>query len=274
MRLGGKTAIVTGAGSGIGRTIAERFIEEGARVLLVGRRLETLTETAEQLGGLSDGVKVQPADVSIGADCRAVADVALQAWGRIDILVNNAAVDHEVAFIEMSEEEWDEVLDINLKGPFLMSQAAARSMVGSGGGSIIHISSIDHFAANGLYSSYNVSKNGMMGLSRCMAVELAGANIRSNVVSPGATDTEMIARAAGTNLMGYMRTTFDRVPMRRLITTREIANACVFLASDDSSGMTGAEMVVDGGAIANMYMFETIPDFPAERAPAISAVSA
>jgi NAD(P)-dependent dehydrogenase (short-subunit alcohol dehydrogenase family) len=268
MRLAGKTAIITGAGSGIGRSIAERFVQEGARIMLLGRTLSTLQETAEMLA--AEQPMVRSCDVSIAADCRHVVDAALDAWGHIDVLVNNAAVDKEVSFLEMSEEAWDEVLDINLKGPFLMSQAVARSMVGTGGGSIIHISSIDHFAANGLYSSYNVSKNGMMGLSRCMAVELAGANIRSNVVSPGATDTEMIARAAGSNLMDYMRSRFDRVPMRRLITTTEIAHACVFLGSDESSGMTGAEMVVDGGAIANMYMFETIPDFPAERAATLS----
>jgi NAD(P)-dependent dehydrogenase (short-subunit alcohol dehydrogenase family) len=267
MRLKGKTAIVTGAGSGIGQAIAERFAEEGAALVLNGRRVETLLQTRDRLTGTGADVIVQPGDVSVRSDCQSVVEAASRAWGRIDILVNNAAVDHEMAFIDMSEEDWDQVIDINLKGPFLMSQAAARAM-GAKGGSIIHISSIDHFAANGLYSSYNVSKNGLMGLSRCMAVELAGRGIRSNVVSPGATDTEMMARAAGPEMMDYMRAHFDRVPMRRLLATREIAQACLFLASDESSGMTGAEVVVDGGAVANMYMFETIPDFPAERAAA------
>ncbi len=270
MRLKGKTAIVTGAGGGIGRAVAQRFAEEGATIILNGRRVEPLLETRDLLTDRGAEVVVQPGDVSVRSDCQSVVEAALRAWGRIDILVNNAAVDQEVAFIDMSEEAWDEVIDINLKGPFLMSQAAARVMAAAEGGSIIHISSIDHFAANGLYSSYNVSKNGLMGLSRCIAVEMAGRNIRSNVVSPGATDTEMIARAAGPELMGYMRERFDRVPMRRLIATREIAQACLFLASDESSGMTGAELVVDGGAVANMYMFETIPDFPADRAAAVN----
>jgi NAD(P)-dependent dehydrogenase (short-subunit alcohol dehydrogenase family) len=271
MRLKGKTAIVTGAGSGIGRAVAERFAEEGATMVLNGRRVEPLLETRDRLASMGAEVIVQPGDVSVRSDCHSVIEAARLAWGRIDVLVNNAAVDQEVAFIDMSEEDWDRVIDINLKGPFLMSQAAARVMGAAEGGSIIHISSIDHFAANGLYSSYNVSKNGLMGLSRCIAVEMAGRNIRSNVVSPGATDTEMMARAAGAELMDYMRERFDRVPMRRLVATREIAQACLFLASEESSGMTGAELVVDGGAVANMYMFETIPDVPAEGAAAPSS---
>jgi NAD(P)-dependent dehydrogenase (short-subunit alcohol dehydrogenase family) len=270
MRLKGKTAIVTGAGSGIGQAIAQRFAEEGATIVLNGRRVEALLETAKILTDLGAEVVVQPGDVSVRSDCQSVVEAAVQASGRVDILVNNAAVDHEVAFIDMSEEDWDEVIDINLKGPFLMSQAVARVMVAAAGGSIIHISSIDHFAANGLYSSYNVSKNGLMGLSRCIAVEMAGRNIRSNVVSPGATDTEMMARAAGPGLMDYMRHELDRVPMRRLIATREIAQACLFLASEESSGMTGAELVVDGGAVANTYMFESFPDFAAGRAAALN----
>lgn len=268
MRLKGKTAIVTGAGSGIGRAIAERFAEEGAALVLNGRRVERLLETRDVLAGTGAEVIVQPGDVSIRSDCQSVVEAARRAWGRIDVLVNNAAVDHEVAFVDMTEADWDAVIDTNLKGPFLMSQAVARVMGAAEGGSIIHISSIDHFAANGLYSSYNVSKNGLMGLSRCIAVEMAARNIRSNVVSPGATDTEMIERAAGPEQMDYMRDRFDRVPIRRLIATREIAQACLFLASEESSGMTGAELVVDGGAVANMYMFETIPDLPAERATA------
>jgi NAD(P)-dependent dehydrogenase (short-subunit alcohol dehydrogenase family) len=270
MRLEGKTAIITGAGGGIGRAVAQCFAEEGATIVLNGRRVAPLFETRDLLTGTGAEVIVQPGDVSVRSDCQSVVEAARLASGRVDILVNNAAVDQEVAFIEMTEEGWDEVIDINLKGPFLMSQAVARVMASAGGGSIIHISSIDRFAANGLYSSYNVSKNGLMGLSRCIAVEMASRHIRSNVVSPGATDTEMIARAAGPELMDYMRDRFDRVPMRRLIATREIAQACLFLASDESSGMTGAELVVDGGAVANMYMFETIPEFPAGRAAAPS----
>jgi NAD(P)-dependent dehydrogenase (short-subunit alcohol dehydrogenase family) len=239
MRLEGKTAIITGAGGGIGRAVAQCFAEEGATIVLNGRRVAPLFETRDLLTGTGAEVIVQPGDVSVRSDCQSVVEAARLASGRVDILVNNAAVDQEVAFIEMTEEGWDEVIDINLKGPFLMS-------------------------------SYNVSKNGLMGLSRCIAVEMASRHIRSNVVSPGATDTEMIARAAGPELMDYMRDRFDRVPMRRLIATREIAQACLFLASDESSGMTGAELVVDGGAVANMYMFETIPEFPAGRAAAPS----
>ena len=220
MRLEGMTAIITGAGSGIGRAIAERFAEEGAALSSTAAGFEPLQETAELVARTGARVIVAARRrVPAGRTAGPSPTRAPSAWGRMDVLVNNAAVDREVAFIDMTEEDWDEVIDINLKGPFLMSQAVARVMAGGRGGSIIHISSIDHFAANGLYSSYNVSKNGLMGLSRCMAVEMAGRNIRSNVVSPGATDTEMIERAAGAGAHGLHADRFDRVPMRRLVAT-------------------------------------------------------
>ena len=271
MRLKGKTAIVTGAGSGIGRAIAERFAEEGATMVLNGRRVEPLLETCDRVASMGAEVIVQPGDVSVRSDCHSVIEAARLAWGRIDVLVNNAAVDQEVAFIDMSEEDWDQVIDINLKGPFLMSQAAARVMGAAEGGSIIHISSIDHFAANGLYSSYNVSKNGLMGLSRCIAVEMAGRNIREQRGQPGRHRYRDDGAGRRCRVDGLharaLRPGTDAATRRH----REIAQACLFLASEESSGMTGAELVVDGGAVANMYMFETIPDVPAEGATAPSS---
>jgi NAD(P)-dependent dehydrogenase (short-subunit alcohol dehydrogenase family) len=179
--------------------------------------------------------------------------------GGLDILVNNAAVDEEVGFLDITEDSWDRVMDINLKGAFLLSQEACRVMAGAGGGSLVHVSSIDRFGANGLYTTYNVSKCGLMGLNRCIAVEMARHGIRSNVVSPGATRTEMVERVVGAEAMDRLMGHFDRVPMKRMVYPEEVATACAFLASDAASAITGTELVVDCGTVADLYHFDSLP---------------
>jgi NAD(P)-dependent dehydrogenase (short-subunit alcohol dehydrogenase family) len=262
-----KTAIITGAGGGIGRKLALRFVREGSLVMLVGRTLASLDASAAAVRASGGEATVHVCDVSSATDCDGAVAEAMDEWGRIDILVNNAAIDDEATFLEMSEEGWDQVLDVNLKGPFLLSQRVARCMVAAGGGSILHISSIDHAAADGPYTSYNVSKTGLLSLSRCIAVELAPYNVRSNVVSPGATQTEMIERVMGAERMEYLTTRFERVPMRRMVLPEEVAAACVFLASDEASAITGVNLNVDCGTLANLFIMETLPD-AVEPAPA------
>jgi NAD(P)-dependent dehydrogenase (short-subunit alcohol dehydrogenase family) len=251
----GRTALVTGAGSGIGRAIAQRLGRDGVSVMLLGRRRGPLEETAATV----PGAVVQVGDVTSAAECDAAVSAALDAWGRLDILINNAAVDEEAGFLDITEAGWDLVMEINLKGPFLLAQAAGRAMAAGGGGSIVHISSVDRFAANGRYLTYNVSKSGLMGLNRCIAVEMAPHGIRSNVVSPGATRTEMVERVVGPEAMDELMGHFDRVPMKRMVLPEEVAASCAFLVSDDASGITGTELVVDGGTTADLWLFDSLP---------------
>jgi NAD(P)-dependent dehydrogenase (short-subunit alcohol dehydrogenase family) len=254
-RFDGKGVIVTGAGRGIGRAIAQRFASEGADVMCVGRTVEPLEETVTLCGcGFA-----RAADVSVSADVGGLVDAALVRWDRIDVLVNNAGIDDETPFLDMEEENWDAVIATNLKGPFVVSQLVARAMATHCGGVILHNASIDASGGDGPFASYNASKAGILGLNRTMAVELAPHGIRVNAVSPGFTHTDMTERAVGPKLMDYLLHDFDRVPMRRLVKPEEIAAAFAFLASDDASGITGINLTVDCGLTANWYILETLP---------------
>jgi NAD(P)-dependent dehydrogenase (short-subunit alcohol dehydrogenase family) len=255
-RFDGKGVIVTGAGRGIGRAIAQRFASEGADVMCVGRTLAPLEETVELCGG---GL-AHSADVSVSDDVDGAVAAALERWERIDVLVNNAGIDDETPFLEMAEANWDAVVATNLKGPFLMSQRVARSMAERGGGVILHNASIDASGGDGAFASYNASKAGLLGLNRTMALELARHGIRVNAVSPGFTHTDMTERAVGPKLMEYLNNEFDRVPMRRLVKPDEVAGAFAYLASDDASGITGINLTVDCGLTANWYILETLPE--------------
>jgi NAD(P)-dependent dehydrogenase (short-subunit alcohol dehydrogenase family) len=256
-RFAGKNVIVTGAGRGIGRAIAERFASEGASVLAIGRTRAPIEETAETCGG--EGW-AHVADVGRSDDVQEAVDAAVDRWGRIDVLVNNAGIDDETPFLELEETGWDDVLATNLRGPFLMSQRVAREMAKAGAGVILHNASIDALGGDGPFASYNASKAALLGLNRTMALELAEHGIRVNCVSPGFTHTDMTERAVGPKLMEYLTTNFERVPMRRLVKAAEIAAAFAFLASDDASAITGQNLVVDCGLTANWFILETLPE--------------
>lgn len=255
-RFAGKNVIVTGAGRGIGRAIAARFAREGAAVMAIGRSREPIEETAELCG---KDAWAHAADVGAAGEVQDAVDAAAERWGRIDVLVNNAGIDDETPFLEIEEENWDDVVRTNLKGAFLMSQRVARAMARTGGGVILHNASIDALGGDGPFASYNASKAALLGLNRTMALELARDGIRVNCVSPGFTHTDMTERAVGPKLMEYLTTTFERVPMRRLVKPDEIASAFAFLASDDASAITGQNLVVDCGLTANWYILETLP---------------
>ncbi|MBA2333111.1 MAG: SDR family oxidoreductase [Actinobacteria bacterium] len=256
-RFAGKNVIVTGAGQGIGRAIAQRFAGEGASVLALGRTVEPLEETASLCG---EEAWATMADVGRSADVAAAVARAMARWGRIDVLVNNAGIDDETPFLEIGEAAWDAVIQTNLKGPFLMSQHVAQKMAKTGGGVILHNASIDASGADGAFASYNASKAALLGLNRTMAVELARHGIRVNCVSPGFTHTDMTERSVGPKLMEYLNTGFERVPMRRLVKPDEVAAAFAFLASDDATAITGQNVVVDCGLSANLFILETLPD--------------
>jgi NAD(P)-dependent dehydrogenase (short-subunit alcohol dehydrogenase family) len=260
-RFEGKGVIVTGAGQGIGRATAQRFASEGADVMLVGRTEALLEQTASLVA--AEGGKAWPhaCDVTDGPEVRGAVAAARAHWGgRIDVLVNNAGIDDETPFLEMTEEAWRAVVETNLTGPFLFSRAVAPEMVRAGGGVILHNASIDASGGDGPFASYNASKAGLLGLNRTMALELGPHGIRVNCVSPGFTHTDMTERAVGPAMMGYLNGQFARVPMRRLVKPSEIAAAFAFLASDDASGITGIDLTVDCGLTANWFILESLPE--------------
>jgi NAD(P)-dependent dehydrogenase (short-subunit alcohol dehydrogenase family) len=257
-RFEGKNVIVTGAGQGIGRAIANRFAAEGADVMLVGRRPDPLESTAAEIEAAGGRSWVQLADVSQAADVETAVTAAKERWGTIDVLVNNAGIAEEKPFLEIEDESWDRILATNLRGAFLMARSVAREQVRVGTGSIIHIASIDASGGDGPYASYNASKAGLLGLSRTMALELGPLGIRVNCVSPGFTHTEMTEVGVPAGTMDHLLHHFDRVPLRRLVRPDEIAAACAFLASEDASGITGIDLVVDCGLTANWFILETL----------------
>jgi NAD(P)-dependent dehydrogenase (short-subunit alcohol dehydrogenase family) len=257
-RFAGRNVIVTGGGRGIGQAIARRFAAEGGRVMIIGRTEEPLQETVASIKAQGGDAWYYQADLRQSAQIRACVDEAMKRWKCIDVLINNAAVDENIPFLEITEEHWDNLIDTNLKAPFLMSQSVAREMIDTGGGVILHMSSINAIGAECNLASYTAAKTGLLGLSRSMATELASYNIRVNCVSPGYTHTEMAENAAGPDNIDYMLHSFERVPMGRMVKTEEVAGAFAYLASDDASAVTGINLVVDCGTTANLFIIETI----------------
>jgi NAD(P)-dependent dehydrogenase (short-subunit alcohol dehydrogenase family) len=258
-RFAGRGVIVTGGGRGIGQATARAFAAEGADVLVLGRTVADLEDTVAQITADGGQAWLLPCDVTSEAQVEETVTRAASRWDRIDVLINNAGIDDDTPFLEVDRVRWRAVVDTNLTGVFLMSQAVGREMAKAGGGVILHTASIDASGGDGPYAAYNSSKAGLLGLSRTMALELAAHGIRSNCVSPGFTHTVMTEKAVGPELMDYLNGSFARVPMKRLVTTDEIAQAFLFLASDQASAITGIDLRVDGGLTANWYILETLP---------------
>ncbi|MBI3962010.1 MAG: SDR family oxidoreductase [Deinococcus sp.] len=246
MRLLGKVAVITGSSSGIGEAIARRFAQEGARVVVNSYLPEPTEQVAKDLDRQGYEAMAVIADVTRKADAERLVAASLERWGALDILVNNAGVASIISTEECSEEEWRRVLDINLTGVFLCSQAAAQIMLPRGQGSIVNTASV--FGPLGVprRAAYCASKAGVIGLTKALAVEWAGRGVRVNAINPG-----------------YVRTTIDtgtvdirdysdadvqrRTPLGRYGRVDELAAAALFLASGESSYLTGAVLNVDGG---------------------------
>ncbi|MFN8524119.1 MAG: SDR family oxidoreductase [Chloroflexota bacterium] len=255
MRLAGKHAIVTGAGSGIGAAVAEAFGREGAGVVAADLRLPAAEETAQRVraaGGRAQAVEV---DVTNRASVEAMLAAALEAFDRIHILHANAGISIRSHFLELPEELWDRVMDVNLKGQYLCGQVVGRHMAERGGGSIINTSSqLAEGVAPPNNAHYLASKGGSRMLTRAMAVDLAPLGIRVNALAPGITHTGMTReRIEGEQEAHdeWRKWALGRIPMGRFGQPSDLAGAVVFLASDEAAYVTGATLVVDGGYTAH-----------------------
>ncbi|MBC7683910.1 MAG: SDR family oxidoreductase [Bdellovibrionales bacterium] len=251
MRLEHKVAIVTGATQGIGLACAQRLLKEGARVMLVDIKPEGEALAA----AMGEHARFFAADVSLKVDVDAMIAATIAAFGRIDILVNNAGVTHAADFLDLSEDDFDRVLRINLKSMFLCGQAAARHMVGQKSGCIINMSSVNAQLAIPNQVPYVVSKGAINQLTKVMALNLAPYGIRVNGIGPGTILTELAKKAVLASPEAR-HTILSRTPAGRCGQPEEIASVAAFLASDDASYMTGQTMYVDGGRLALNY---TVP---------------
>jgi NAD(P)-dependent dehydrogenase (short-subunit alcohol dehydrogenase family) len=256
-RLVGKTALITGGASGVGRATAHRFASEGAaHLVLMDKNAEALPEVAREVAEASDvNVVGFAGDVSRDEDCEAVVARAVEVGGALDIMVSNAPAHSSAPFLELERSEWDRTMAVMLRASFVMGQEAARAMVAKGThGSIMYTSSVAALGAAISYAHYGAAKAGMVNLVQTMAIELVGLGIRVNAVSPGPLDTPQSRDVLGSDeAMEAARKHWPLVPMQRLGKPEEIAAAYAFLASDDSSYITGQNIIVDGGLRAHSY---------------------
>jgi 3-oxoacyl-[acyl-carrier protein] reductase len=253
MRLQNKSALVTGAGSGIGKAIALAFAAEGADVMCADRNGETAAATAAEINAATGGRGAATrADVGIPADCEAQVAATVDAFGRIDILVNNAGVAFHRLFLDTSLEDWERLLRVNLTGQFLTAQSAARRMVAQGSGRIVNMGSISGQRGGTGRAAYGTAKAGLMQLTRVMAVELAPLGVVVNAIAPGPVRTP-ITNHGPEQTKAYL----DRIPAGDYGRAEHIASAAVFLASDDCRFVHGETLNVDGGFGAAGLVFST-----------------
>ncbi len=248
--LTGRVCIVTGGAQGIGEACARRFAREGAQVVIADMADAAGEALAAELGAL-----YLHCDVGDKADVDATVARTLKAHGRIDVLVNNAGIFRAAEFLDVSEADFDAVLRVNIKGSFLMGQAAARVMARQGSGNIVNMSSVNGVLAIPTIASYNVSKGGINQLTRVMALALADKGIRVNAVAPGTIATELAAKAVLTSDEAKAKI-MSRTPMKRLGEPSEIADVVAWLVSDAASYVTGEIVTVDGGRMTLNY---TVP---------------
>jgi 2-deoxy-D-gluconate 3-dehydrogenase len=253
--LDGRVALVTGAAQGFGFAAAHRLAEAGARVLLTDRRGDAVEAAVGRLAAHADRVACAAGDVSSAQDVDGLVAAAVARFGRLDVLVNNAAVYSNVRIEEMPHDRFEEVIDVNVTGAFWAARQAARQMIEQGdGGAIVNVTSIDalHPTSKGM-SHYTTSKHALWGLTKCLALELGPLGIRANAVAPGPSLTEGVIEyikagaPTGIDVQQQWAEASGRVPMRRWADPDEIGRAVLFLASDLSAYVNGAQVVVDGG---------------------------
>ncbi len=243
--LDGKVAIVTGGSSGIGKAIVKTYLDHGAKVMIVDVDEEGLQETEKELAKFKENVLLVKGDVTKVEDVRKTVDETVKKWTKIDVLVNNAGVGTISSLIEMTEEEWDYVLDINLKGMFLFTREVAKVMIEQKEGCVINLSSINEEVPLAGEIHYCVSKGGVKMLTRAVALELAPYNIRVNAIAPGMTDTALTEELLV--IPELKSAVLHQIPLGRIGRPKDIAKVAVFLASDYASWVTGSTICVDGG---------------------------
>ena len=255
MKLAGKVAVITGAARGIGRACAERFLQDGAKVIMADVDLAELETTAAAIGH-SESLRAVRCDVTKRGEVDGLIAAAVAQFGRIDIMLNNAGIARSQNFLDIAEQDFDDVIGVNLKGAFFGVQAAARQMIAQGGGGvIINMSSVNALLAIPNLATYAMSKGGMNQLTAVAALALAPHNIRVVGIGPGTILTEMVAKAIFTS-EAARQSVLSRTPIGRCGQPSEIASVAAFLASEDASYMTGQTIYPDGGRIVLNY---TVP---------------
>jgi len=256
MRLDGKTAVVTGAGQGIGAAVARALAAEGASVLVAGRTLSKVEAVAEELGGREHRAYAVACDVSDPADITRLAAVATDTLGRVDILVNNAGVAHSAPLARTTLEEWEEMFRINATGAFLCLQAFLPGMLERQWGRIINVASMAGLEGARYISAYAASKHALVGLTRAAAAEVAGTGVTVNAVCPSYVETPMteatidnIVRKTGKSADAARAAILATMPAGRMIQPEEVAHAVLTLAADEAGTINGQAVVLDGGAV-------------------------
>ena len=251
-RLAGKSAVITGGGTGIGQAIALAFAREGAQVVVAGRRKEKLDETLHLLQQAGCSALALECDVTKAADTQRVVKSAEDAFGKMNVLVNNAGALSVSTVENITEEDWDRVMATNVKGPFLMSRAALPAMRRAGGGSIINVGSVLGIVAIRDRAAYCASKGGVSMLTKAMALDHAQDNIRVNCVCPSIVESDMTRNLFAETEVGQQarESRLASIPLGRFGKPADIAGLTVFLASEESSWMTGTVIPVDGGVTA------------------------
>lgn len=244
--LEGKTALITGASRGIGQGVARLLAERGANIaftyLSSEEKARNLENSLAETGVKAKGYK---SDASIFAEAESLVAQVMEDFGQIDILINNAGITRDTLLMRMSEEDWDRVMEVNLKSAFNLTKAVIRPMLKARQGSIINMSSVVGVKGNAGQANYSASKAGLIGFTKSVALELGSRNIRCNAIAPGFIETEMTGALDEATVQSWR----DAIPLKRGGTPEDVANACVFLASDWSSYITGQVIHVDGGML-------------------------
>lgn len=246
MLLEGKVAIITGASRGIGKAIAQEFIRQGAHVAFTYHSSEEKAKALEAElttgGGVAKGFK---SDASQMEEAEQLVNQVVETFGTVDIVVNNAGITDDTLLMRMNEDQWDRVINVNLKSCFALTKAVMRTMLKARSGSIINVSSVVGVQGNAGQANYAASKAGILGFTKSVALELGSRNIRCNAIAPGFIETEMTAALDESTVQGWR----DAIPLKRGGQPEDVAQLCTFLASDMSSYITGQTICIDGGMI-------------------------